>query len=109
MTNTPSPNRYNLMAVLGVFALALIGVAFLVLAVVLLVRGTGGTASGAASPTRAAIAVTQLVLIPTTTQSPPTATQAPTEAPTATAPPAASDTPAASATAAPLVKIARPA
>ena len=41
MTNplppTPaSPNRYNLLAVLGVFVLAVIGVGFLVLAVVLL-------------------------------------------------------------------------
>src|SRR5258706_14735870 len=107
MTHIPSPNRYNPLAVVGVFALALIGVAFLVLAVVLLVRGTGGAAS-AASPTRPAIAVTQVALVPTTTQSPPTATQAATEAPTAAAP-AVSDTPAASATAAPLIKIVKPA
>jgi hypothetical protein len=108
MTNTPSPNRYNPLAVVGVFALALIGVAFLVLAVVLLVRGTGGTASAAASQTRPAIAVTQVVLVPTTTQGPPTATQAPTEVPTTSAP-AASDTPAASPTAAALIKITKPA
>jgi hypothetical protein len=108
MTNTPSPNRYHPLAVVGVFALALIGVAFLVLAVVLLVRGTGGVASAAASQTRPAIAVTQVVLVPTTTQSPPTATQAATEAPTATAL-AVSDTPAASATAAPRIKIVKPA
>lgn len=107
MTNTPSSNRYSVMAVLGVFVLALIGVGFLVLAVALLVKGTGGTASSA-NPTHAAIVATQVVLIPTTTQSPPTATTPPTQASTATAPPA-SDTPAASATSALAVKITRPA
>lgn len=104
MTNSPSPkppapNRYNLLAVLGVFGLAVVGVGFLVLAVVLLVRGGGTNSQAVASPTRLAIVSTQVVLIPTTTQSPPTATPAPTQAPTATAP-APSDTPAITPTAA---------
>ena len=113
MTNplppTPAaPNRYNLLAVLGVFVLAVIGVGFLVLAVVLLTRGPGLATSAVPSPTRLAVVSTQVVLIPTTTQSPPTATPAATEAPSATVPPA-SDTPAASPTAAALITIARPA
>ncbi len=87
MTNAPSSNRITLMAVLGVFALALIGVGFLVLAVFLLVRGPGGGASPAASATQLA-AATQVVLVPTTTQSPPTATIPPTVAATPTTPPA---------------------
>ncbi len=107
MTIAPSPNRYNLLAVLGVFALAVVGVGFLVLAVVLLVRGPGVAAVAAASSTRPVIA-TQVVFIPTTTQSPPTAKPTPTEVPSATPPPA-SATSAASATAAPLVKMVRPA
>jgi hypothetical protein len=113
MTNSPSPtppapNRYNLMAMLGVFGLAVIGVAFLVLAVVLLVRGPGTNSPAVSSPTRLAIVSTQVVLIPTTTQSPPTATPAPTEAPSATAP-APSDTPAITPTSALVVKIVKPA
>lgn len=117
MTNAPSSNRMTLLAILGVFVLALIGVGFLVLAVFLLVRGPGATALQVASPTRA-VAATQVVFVPTTTQSPPTATIPPTVAATPTAPPAsdtpsggtpASGTPAASATAAQVVKIAVPA
>jgi len=115
MTNTPppppsAPNRFNLLAVLGIFVLAVIGVAFLVLGVVLLSRGgTGLPASAAASPTHLAAASTQVVLIPTTTQSPPTATPVPTDVlPSATVPPA-SPTAAASATSAALITISRPA
>src|SRR5258708_5972076 len=55
MTNPPppppaAPNRFNLLAVLGVFVLAVIGVGFLVLGVVLLTRGPGLTAGAAPSP-----------------------------------------------------------
>lgn len=112
MTNAPSSNRTTLLAILGVFALALIGVGFLVLAVFLLVRGTGGGASPVASPTRLA-AATQEVFVPTTTQSPPTATIPPTVAATPT-PPAATTSPApsgptATATAAHVVKAVAPA
>src|SRR5689334_1509721 len=97
MTNSPAPippapNRNNLLTVVGVFGLAVIGVAFLVLAVVLLVRGGGTNSPAVASPTRLANISTQVVVIPTTTQSPPTSTPAPTQAPSATAP-APSDTP----------------
>jgi len=106
--NPPAPNRYNLLAVLGVFGLAVIGVAFLVLAVVLLVRGTGTNSPAVVSPTRLAIVSTQVVLIPTTTQSPPTATPAPTEAPSATAP-APSDTPPVTPTASVVIKVVKPA
>ena len=106
MTNAPSPKPVNFVAVVGVFLLALIGVSFLILAVFLLVRGPGGTAAPVASPTRFA---TQVVFVPTTTQSPPTATLAPTVADTPTAPPVVTAAPAASATAAPAVKIAKPA
>ena len=75
MTNSPSPkspapNRYNLLAVLGVFGLAVIGVAFLVLAVVLLVRGPGTNSPASASATPLADVATQMVFIPTTTESP---------------------------------------
>lgn len=107
MTNAPSFNRSKLLAVLGVFVLALVGVGFLILAVFLLVRGPG-TASAIASPTRR---VTQVVLIPTTTQSPPTATLEPTVVSTPTALPTASNTPAASATTTvtAVIKIAKPA
>lgn len=112
MTNPPppaaSPNRFNLLAVLGVFVLAVIGVGLLVLGVVLLTRGSGLSASATASPTRLAGVSTEVVLIPTTTQSPPTSTPAPTEAPSATVPPT-TDTPAASPTSALLITIARPA
>ena len=112
MTNPPpppaSPRPYNLLAVIGVFALAVIGVGFLVLGVVLLTRGPGLAASAPPSPTRLVVVSTQVVLIPTTTQSPPTATPAPTEAPSATVPPA-SATPDASATSAALITIAKPA
>ena len=113
MTNPPppppaAPNRTNPLAVIGVFVLAVIGVGFLVLGVVLLTRGPGLTASAAPSPTRLAVVSTQLVLIPTTTQSPPTVTPAPTEAPSATEP-SASTTPAASPTSAALITMARPA
>jgi Bacterial SH3 domain len=113
MTNSPAPtppapNRYNLLAVLGVFGLAVIGVALLVVAVVLLVRGPGTTSTASASPTRFAIVSTQVVLIPTTTQSPPTATAVPTEAPSATVP-APSATPPVTPTAALVIKIVKPA
>jgi hypothetical protein len=113
MTNSPTPtppapNRYNLLAVLGVFGLAVIGVALLVLAVVLLVRGGGTNSPGVASPTRLAIVSTQVVLIPTTTQSPPTATAVPTEAPSATVP-APSATAPVTPTAALVIKIVKPA
>jgi hypothetical protein len=108
MTTLPPSNRPRVLAMLGVFALALVGVGFLVLAVFLLVRGPGASA-GPASPTRISVAATQAVFVPTTTQGPPTATLAPTEASTPTAPPAVSDTPAASATTARVVTISKPA
>jgi hypothetical protein len=111
MTHSPAPtppNRSNLLALIGVFVLALVGVAFLVLAVVLLVRGGGSASPAVASPTRLAIVSTQVVQIPTTTQSPPTATPAPTQAPSATVPPA-SDTPAATPTTAAVITIVKPA
>ncbi len=94
MSNPPSSNRFTLLAMLGVFALALVGVGFLVLAVILLVRGPGGVALQAASPTRSTPA-TQIVFVPTTTLVPPTATLEPTVAATPTAPPAPTDTQAA--------------
>jgi len=115
MTNSPLSNRNNLLVVLGIFVLALIGVGFLVLAVFLLVRGSGGTASAVASPTRAGVvatvAGTQEVFIPTTTQSPPTDTVVPTVAATPTVAPAAvSATPVVTATAAPkIVTMVKPA
>jgi uncharacterized protein YraI len=77
MSNSPKPNPFPLPAIIGIAALALIGVGFLALAAFTLVRSN--LPGPVASQTRI---ITQVALIPTTTQSPPTATLEPTTAPT---------------------------
>jgi SH3 domain-containing protein len=102
MTTPSSPARFPWIAVIGVAALALVGITLLVLALSNFARGAGNAPAATATPL-----ATQLVLIPTTTSQPPTATleptATPTEAPSVTEGPAATETPA------PLLTITKPA
>jgi hypothetical protein len=84
---TSSPNRFSLLAIVGLFLLAVIGVGLLVLAVFSLTRP-----SASAGPPTATLAATSIVSIPTTTPLPPT--DPPTLTPEPTTAPPPSETPA---------------
>jgi hypothetical protein len=103
MSTPPSPARFPLIAILGIAALALVGLVLLALAIVNIARAPNNTLAATAT-----IPTTQIVSIPTTTPQPPTNTPAPTEPPTEI-PSATLDVPTATATPAPLLTITRPA
>jgi uncharacterized protein YraI len=91
----PAGDKSPLLAIVGMFVLALAGVGLLALAVASLVSEPGQTAPPTVT---AAATAEEVIFVPTTTPAPPTATTEPTlaatEAPPETAAPAESPTPA---------------